>query len=327
MELWRILVQVVGLVSVIAVSGRVSAFGLPEVIGLTLLAISIPQIGADGWQEFVHEPRFSEKAVSLAAFVATTLARTALLGGTLLIADQTLAAVEDSAPLVALIALAAACLPVVSMVIGPRVVLAVHRAETVPVSHLRGRRIAELARTYGLSAPRLVELDASSFEGVNAFATGTGARVTIAVSEQLLAGPAQLFDHVVSHELAHIARKHLRWSVAAASLAAGSVVGLSIVVAVSFFSPPELIAVFVLVLAVSSVPFRWLLAWLSRVNERQADLDALARAAVDARSVRLLHVSGRALLEPRLFARLASAHPSPAERLELVARSEPRSGR
>lgn len=290
-------------------------------IGLTVAAVSVPRIVADGWQEFAHEPRFVGDPVSIAAFVAATVARTALLGGGLVVADWALAAIEISPPRLGFVVLAAACAPAVSMVLGPRIVLAIHRAEVVPIDQPAASRVAELAAAYAMPIPRLVQLDTSSFHGANAFATGTGKRVTVAVSEQLLTGPASLFDHVVSHELAHIGRRHLRWSVVAACLAAGTVVGLSTLVAVSFFNTPVLAAAFVLVLAVVSVPFRWTLAWLSRVNERQADHDALAWASVDPSTLKLLHVNERALLEPTLPARLSSAHPSPAERLEIVARS------
>jgi Zn-dependent protease with chaperone function len=291
------------------------------VVGLTVAAVSLPRIVADGWREFVHEPRFDSSPVSAATFVAATLARAVLLAGALLFVHWTLATVDTSMSRLGLVTLAAALVPAASIVLGPRVVLAVHRADVVPADHPAAGRIAALARDYTMPTPRLVRLDTASFDGANAFTTGAGRRVTVAVSVQLLTGSAELFDHVVSHELAHIVRRHLRWSVIAAGFAAGSVVGLASLVTLSFFSAPGLLAVFVLVLAISSLPFRWSLAWLSRANERQADNDALARAAVDPSSLRLLHVSGRVLLEPTLVARLSSAHPSPAERLELAARS------
>ena len=290
-------------------------------MGLTVAAMSLPRIVADGWREFVHEPHFDSSPVSAAAFAAATLARAVLLAGALLVVHWSLAAIGASMSRLGLMALAVACVPAASIVLGPRVVLAIHRAEEVHPDHPASDRVADLARDYTMPIPRLVRLDTASFDGANAFATGAGRRVTVAVSDQLLTGSAELFDHVVSHELAHIVRRHLRWSVIAAGFAAGTVVGMAALVTVSFFSTPGLLVVFVLVLAISSLPFRWSLAWLSRVYERQADHDALSRAAVDPSTLRLLHVSGRVLLEPTLVARLSSAHPSPAERLELAARS------
>lgn len=324
---WCVGVQLVGLAFVIAVATWVPTLGRLEVIGLTLAVISLPRIAADGWQEFVHERRFVAPPVLATTFVAATSARIVLVACGLVSADLILAGIDRSGSEVGLVALAAGCVPVVAVVLGPRGVLAMHRAEDMSVADPNARRVTELAATFDMPVPRLVRLDASSFGGANAFATGTGSTVTLAVSDELLTGPVQLFDHVVSHELAHISRRHLLWSVVAACLAAGSVVGISTLITVSSFSDRVQLAAFVLIVAVFSVPFEWLLSWRSRVNERQADHDASARAGVDPVMLKQLHVSDRVLLEPTLLARLSSAHPSPAERLEFAARSRRRSVR
>lgn len=318
---WSSAAQLVGLLVVLGVSRSIDV-GTAAVVAAISVAVAVPRMAADGWREFVHEPSFGRHPVSVGAFAFTTAGRIVLEVAALAVValwiDRATASLTD----IVIPAVLAFVVPVVSAVIGPRFVLATHRAIDVPADGVAAHQVQQLAAAHRVEAPRAVVLDPVTFEGANAFATGTGSRVTVAVSRRLLDGPPELFGHVVSHELAHLRRRHLWWSAIASGASLAVIVAVSsvITIAIDADSAASRLPVFVVVAGAVSVPFRLALAWWSRANERQADQDALVLTSVRPAVVKQLHVSDQAAVEPSRAARFFGAHPAPAERLERIER-------
>jgi len=292
------------------------------VVAAVLVALAVPRLVADAWHEFVHEPRFGESPVPPAAFAITTVGRLAIEGGLLTVAFALLQ--EVGVRSIIGVACVAAAVPLASGLIGPRFVLMLHRVVDVPIEHEAHQHVAALAAAHRLPVPRLVELDKASFQGTNAYVTGQRSALTVAVSSRLLSGPDALLRHVVGHEITHLRHRHLLWSAAASSISLGLTVAGALAVTMRIVDGSERLPVLVMLAAVLSQPFRLLLAWLSRANERQADRDAMRYAPVAPELIKQLHLSDRPLLEPSRLARWQSSHPAPAERLESAARSAKR---
>lgn len=284
-------------------------------------AITIPRVVADAWHEFVHEPRFGVTPVARSAFVMTTLGRLLVEGGLLALGLAFLQRFDGTRWSTVGVACAAAAIPLVSALVGPRIVLLLHRAVEVPRDHEAHVHVAALATALRLSTPRLVELDRASFEGANAYVTGQRSQLVVAVSHRLLNGPDALLRHVVGHEITHLRGRHLLWSAAAASVSIGLTTGAGVATAARLSDGNARLPLVVLIGSAASVPFRLGLAWLSRANERQADRSAMQHAPISPELLKQLHLSDQPLLEPSRLARWHSSHPAPAERLEAAGRT------
>ena len=291
------------------------------VVAAVLTAVTLPRLVADAWHEFIHEPRFGGATVAPAAFAITSLGRLGLEGGFLALGYAMLTGVDNTTWTTVGVGCVAAAAPLASALIGPRVVLLIHRAVDVPPDHEAYQHVARMAEAHDLPTPQLVELDRASFEGANAYVTGQRSRLTVAVSHRLLSGPDALLRHVVGHEITHLRHHHLLWSALASSVTLGATVAAAFSATMRFADGGARLPVFVLVAAVLSQPFRLGLAWLSRANERQADRAAMRHAPISPELIKQLHLSDRPLLEPSRLARWQSSHPAPAERLEAAARS------
>lgn len=289
-------------------------------VGAVVAALAIPRTLADAWHEFVHEPRFGLDPVARTSFAATVLGRLAMEGGALTLAFALLDRTDGLGWFLVGAAGLVAAVPLTSGLIGPRIALLVHRAVDVPGEHEAHAHVGAIAAAYRLPKPRIVALDPSSFAGTNAYVTGHGSGLTVAVSHRLLEGPDDLLRHVVGHEMEHIRQRHLLWSTLAAATSVGVTALLALTVAVEVADSAARLPVVVIAALVASVPFRFALAWLSRANERQADRAALRLAPIPPALIKQLHLSDRPLLEPNRLARWHSSHPVPAERLEAAAR-------
>lgn len=291
------------------------------VIGAAVAALTLPRVTIDAWHEFIHEPRFDVEPVSSSAFALTSLGRIGVEGVALVLLFALLESSRDAALITGGAAAVAATLVFVTALAGHRIVLTLHRAIDVEDEHHARRHVFDIVSMLQLSAPRLVRLDPASFGGANAYVTGSRSGVTVAVSQQLLDGPDELLRHVVAHEASHLQRRHLWWSGALSSIAVAVTVGVSLQMTLTLVEGSARLPVALLALGLVSLPFRLLLAWVSRAHERQADAAAMHLAPITPELVSQLHLSDRPLLEPSRTARWVSSHPSPAERVELAARA------
>ncbi len=223
----RLVAHAVALGSVVALTRTVEFSTIATIVAVEL-GIALPRVAVDGWHEFVHEPRFGSEPVRVWAFMVTVVGRMVLEMLGLAFVDRWLGSIDGSLPSVALVGGVAFAIPIFSALFGPRFVLLMHRASDVDTNHAGHGLASKRAADFGVARPRLVVLDPAAFDGVNAFATGTGAHVTVAVSERLLDAPSDLFSHVVGHEFSHIRRHHLGWSALASGIAAGIVSASSV---------------------------------------------------------------------------------------------------
>lgn len=195
------------------------------------------------------------------------------------------------------------------------------------------QRLLGVAERAGLDIDRILVADASRRSRVgNAYVAGLGRTRRVVLFDTILDWPREVIEQVVAHELGHWRHAHLRRRlpvVLAAQLvafaAAWAVLQWEPVLEVAGVeavgdpaSLPLLVAVFPLGLVATSV----VTSWLSRVDERQADLFALeVLGAPDAliELFRLLARRNNADVDPSWWKRLTASHPPIAERMAMAA--------
>ena len=187
--------------------------------------------------------------------------------------------------------------------------------------------LAGLARRCGVDPVAFVLVDEG---GPNACAIGFGARRRVLVDRSLVEGPSATRDFVVAHELAHLARHHPM--IRAGLGAAVAMVVLAAPVALapsgrpwSWFGlradDPIAVPVAALVVMAAMAAVSPPVAWVLRALERAADAAAMASVGpLDPAAAVELHLASGVELEPPLLSRLSAQHPSPAERVEMIAR-------
>lgn len=142
---------------------------------------------------------------------------------------------------------------------------------------------------------------------------------TLTVSVGLLRQPAPIRDWLIGHELAHLKLGHPRRAAWVEGVARSVGVLLAVLVGLSLAG---VMARPYAVVGVAGLLGLWLgVRFYRRYLEREADWEA-ARLVQrpDIRDLRALYVMGSARLDPPLPTRLASSHPSPAERLGFLSR-------
>ena len=194
-------------------------------------------------------------------------------------------------------------------------------------------RLQRLATPFGLRDIRFAT--ATSEQGgelavPNAYSVGLGANRRVVLTEALLEEPHGIGDFVVAHELTHVARRHVLIQTAVAiGVAVMMIFGLAALGqsampwrwwGVDVGDPLALPTVALCVLGITGV-LGPLTGWLSRSQERTADAGAIASVGVpSADEARRLYLATTADLRPPWWAQLYAPHPSPAERLEFLAR-------
>ncbi len=190
-------------------------------------------------------------------------------------------------------------------------------------------RVDAVAERAGLSISGVDVADASRRSTRdNAYVAGLGPTRRVVLFDTILEHPPELVEQVVAHELGHWRRHHLRQQIPL-------VAGISLVVAlvlrafaswswpfeaagVSGIGDPAGLPLLILVVQVAGIGLGLVTAWVSRVHEREADLDALdllGRPDAMAEMLRRLHVKNLADLDPGRWQRWRASHPPAAERL------------
>jgi len=181
----------------------------------------------------------------------------------------------------------------------------------------------------------------------NACAVGVAGRRWILVDPSLLAGdgeehaedgvepgapevPGSIGAFIVAHEATHLARRHPEVQLAIHAVTVGVALGAIPLSAgtglpwsVAGLAPDEPMAlpVAVLVALVAAAVVRLPAAWVLRALERSADAGAVELVGVpDRGAMRVLHLTAGGELAPPWWSQLMAVRPSPAERLEYLAR-------
>lgn len=199
----------------------------------------------------------------------------------------------------------------------------------MPDGELR-TRIEEIAALAETSIEGVYTMDGSkrSRRG-NAFVAGFGPTKRVVVFDTMLDFPLEQIAQVVAHEIGHYRLNHIPKTFPLAglqmliSLAFVQYVGGSDTVlgwaGVDELGEPGAAPVFLLAFGVPSLALGVVSAWVSRRNEREADLEALELlgnptdfVAMWPRFVAL----NKTDLEPGPWERLTASHPAPAERMQ-----------
>ena len=311
---------------------------------LTVLALRLPSVVADGWFEFRFRRGIDGyRPVSFASYLSTTMllavVSLAVVIGAAGSFYRLAAVIGDRRLLYGLLVGA-----VVSMVATAAVVERWFRRLPAggeqPLDPESTQAVAwrDLADRHGLADVSFLTGPAGGAQDVpNASAMGLGPNRRVVVTEALLAEEPATRDFVVAHELAHLTRHHVAVRTGTTMFAAAAVVAVVGFAAESElpwkwfgtdpYQPVGLPAVALMVMLGTGLvaPVQ---RWLSRAQERSADNGAVSMVrpppTADAAG---LHLATTADLDPPWWARLYGEHPPPAERLELLARHGARGSR
>jgi STE24 endopeptidase len=195
-------------------------------------------------------------------------------------------------------------------------------------------RIMGVAEACGLDISGVLVADASrrSLAG-NAYVAGLGRTRRVVVFDTLLEWPHDVIVQVVAHELGHWKHAHLR-----RKLPVIIAVQLLLFVGswallrwdwlldlggVSTVRDPAAIPLFFTIFPAGFVAVNLVTSWLSRADERQADiyaLDTLADPEAFSQVFRRLAETNKADVDPSTWKRLNASHPPIAERLAMARR-------
>jgi STE24 endopeptidase len=231
-------------------------------------------------------------------------------------------------------------LQVVFAFLVPVVILPIfNRFTPLEAGELRTRieRIAELA---GVTVEGVYVMDASRrTRRDNAFVAGFGATRRVVLFDTILEYPPESIEHVVAHEIGHYRLRHIVRSI--------PVIGVLMLAVFAFLDwftgwerildwagvasieDPGAVPVFLLGFALASAVVSLATAWYTRLNEREADLEALELLGEPDAMVRLWKLMGpknKADLDPPWWSRMRHSHPELAERMAFARRWAERAG-
>ena len=193
-------------------------------------------------------------------------------------------------------------------------------------------RLRAVAGRAGLDVDEVLVADASRRSRAgNAYVAGLGRTRRVVVFDTILDWPPDLVEQVVAHELGHWRHAHLRRRLpvvlAAQLLAFGVAWGLLRQPAVlraagvEAAGDPASLPLLAIVLSLGLGATSLLTSWLSRADERQADLfalEVLRRPDRLTAVLRRLARRNRADVDPSWWKRLWASHPPLAERMALA---------
>ena len=200
-----------------------------------------------------------------------------------------------------------------------------NRFEPLQDAELAGE-LRALAERAGVPVREVLVADASRrTRKVNAYVSGIGRTRRVVVWDTLLGAGAPELRLVVAHELAHRRYRHVAWLTALGMAGAAAFVCVLWLV-LGLIEPEDAAAVLLIstVLELLASPFN---AWISRRWERAADRFSLRltgdREAFRAAHTRLALANISDLEPPRILYLWLFSHPTPPERLGLLALAEP----
>jgi STE24 endopeptidase len=194
------------------------------------------------------------------------------------------------------------------------------------------RRIRAVAERAGLDVDRVLVADASRRSRAgNAYVAGLGRTRRVVVFDTIRDWPPELVEQVVAHELGHWRHHHLRRKLPV--LIGAQLVMFLLAWAALRWEPllelagveragdPASLPLFLAVFPLGFVVAGLASSWLSRVDERQADLHALevlGDPEAFSRLFRQLAETNKADVDPSGWKRLNASHPPLAERLAMA---------
>ena len=301
------------------------------VLAVFLLANEVVDVPVDWWSIMIHDRRHGMSEHTPGLWLADK-AKNALLGLILLgiMVLTLLWAIRsfDSWWLVGglvYLAIAVVINFVAPVVIMPRF----NKFTPMPAGELR-TRIEEIADLAGVEIEGVYTMDGSkrSRRG-NAFVAGFGPSKRVVVFDTMLDFPLEQIAQVVAHEIGHYRLNHIPKTfplsglqMLAAFALVQYVLGSEPVLSaagVDDLGDPAALPVLVMALAVAFSALGVVSAWVSRRNEREADLEALELLGDPTSFVAMWPAFvelNKADLEPSRWARLNASHPDIPERMQ-----------
>lgn len=314
-----------------SVAGAPWPVRLLVVAGVFGLITQVVQLPFDWWATMVHDKRHGLSNQSAGLWAADQV-KEAVLGvvlvGALLVPVYAAVRGIDTWWLVGGLIFFAIAL-ILNFVYPVLIMPRFNKFTPMPDGELR-TRIEEIAALAGTTIEGVYTMDGSkrSRRG-NAFVAGFGPTKRVVVFDTMLDFPLEQIAQVVAHEIGHYRLNHIPKTFPLAglqmliSLAFVQYVGGSDTVlgwaGVDDLGDPGAAPVFLLAFGVPSLALGLVSAWVSRRNEREADLEALQLlenptdfVAMWPRFVAL----NKSDLEPGPWERWNASHPAPAERMQ-----------
>lgn len=158
----------------------------------------------------------------------------------------------------------------------------------------------------------------------NAYVAGLGATRRVVLFDTLLQHPVEVIEQVVAHEIGHWRLRHLRRQIPLVIAATFAVFVFARLLTGAFSidpGSPASVPQLLLIAQLGGLGVNFVLAYVSRAFERQADLQALELLGRPDRLIemhRRIHVKNLADLDPSRWRRLLLSHPPVAERMALA---------
>ncbi|MCU1377603.1 MAG: peptidase Ste24p [Acidimicrobiales bacterium] len=289
----------------------------------------------DAWRELVHDRRWGLSTQTTGGFVADQLKNFLVGVVTSLVLLVPLWAVIRATDLWWLWGwLLFSAFTVLLGLLYPIVIAPLFNKFTPMDDEVLLARILGVARQCGLDISSVLVADASrrSLAG-NAYVAGLGRTRRVVIYDTLLAWPHDVIVQVVAHELGHWKHAHLRRKLPViifvqlvlflgswALLQWGWLLDLG---GVTTVRDPAAIPIFFTLFPAGFVAVNLVTSWLSRADERQADiyaLDVLGDPDAFSQVFRRLAETNKADVDPSTWKRLNASHPPIAERLAMARR-------
>lgn len=293
----------------------------------------------DAWRELVWDKRWEMSTQTVRGFV-TDQVKNALLTPALLVLLLL--------PLWALVRttdlwwawgwLVLAGFTLLAGTLGPVVLAPIFNKYTPLEDQELRQRLLGVAHTAGLDVNEVLVADASRrTRAANAHVSGLGKTRRVVVFDTLLDWEPAHLEQIVGHELGHWHLKHLRRRVPVVVVAQGLALVFTALVlqwdwvldvaGVTSERDPAAAPVFLLAFNVGFMLSTLVTSWLSRADERAADIYALQLLGdpdAFAAAFRKLVEVNKAEIDPPLLKRITHTHPPLAERVAMAAAYEPK---
>jgi STE24 endopeptidase len=303
---------------------------LVAILAVTTLISTMVSLPFGYWRSMVHDKRWGFTTHGLKTWILDQLKGLALglvIGGLLLTGLWALVRWTLLWWLIA--GLAVGLVVIIFSFIFPVLLLPLfYKQKEITEGEVKAR-IDRVTALTGVDIKRAFVMNASSRDTRdNAFVGGVARTKRVVVFDTLLGHPGHVVDNVVAHEVGHYRLRHILLQVPAAM--ALSLVSYFIIAVITSFpqvlhlggvsslGDPAALPIFSLVSEIVGLPIGLMQPWLTRVLERQADLEALEVLSDPGANVdtwRRMTTKNLGELEPSRWQRLKHDHPENAERM------------
>lgn len=305
------------------------------VVAVAFLAVDLGVTAwFDGWRELWWDKRWDMSTQTVRGFLSDQLKGVLVNVGVTLVLLVPLWALVRTTDLWWLWGWALlAGFAVLAATLAPVVIAPLFNTYTPMEDQALRERLLGVARRAELAVSEVLVADASRrSRAINAHVSGLGSTRRVVIFDTLLDWDPAHLEQIVGHELGHWRFGHVRRRVPVLVVAQG----MALVVAaaafewgwlldtagVSSIEEPAALPLFLLVFQVGFMASTLVTSWLSRADERAADLyalDLLGDPDAFTAAFRRLAEANNAEVDPPLWKRITHTHPPIAERVAMAA--------